>query len=147
MIKFLFSKGIRGFASGFFVRSRLPWGILITVLCLFSCRQKEEIRLAPPAMSPLSRGEVGYGVVNVSYTHVADKPGGQGISLGYLRRGSVVRILERRVSGREAVPVSPETWVRVEGRDAGAAGWLPESVISIYSTEAQAHTASDALLQ
>jgi hypothetical protein len=123
-------------------------GFLIVVLFFFSCRQKEEIRLAPPAMPPLSRGEIGYGVVNVSYTHAANEPGGQGLSLGYLRRGSVVRILERRVSGgRNAT--SPETWVRVEGRDAGfdTLGWLPESVIDIYSTEAQARTASDSLPQ
>ncbi|MDR0641653.1 MAG: hypothetical protein LBG07_04250 [Treponema sp.] len=117
----------------------------------FSCAQKEEIRLAPPAMSPLSRGEIGYGVVNVSYTHVADEPGGQGLSLGYLRRGSVVRVLERRVPGGkdEAGGGSPETWVRAEGRDAGfdSLGWLPESVIDIYPTEAQARTASDSLLQ
>jgi hypothetical protein len=122
-------------------------GGLVIVLFFVSCGQKEEIRLAPPAMPPLSRGEIGYGVVNVSYTHVANEPGGQGLSLGYLRRGSVVRILERRIPGREAGPVLPETWVRVEGRDAGAPGWLPESVINVYPTEAQANTASDVLLQ
>jgi hypothetical protein len=123
-------------------------GFLLVILFLFSCGKKEEIRLAPPAMSPLSRGEIGYGVVNVSYTHVADGPDGQGLSLGYLRRGSVVRILERRVFGGTR-GARPETWVRVEGRDAGfdTLGWLPESVIDIYSTEAQAHTASGALLQ
>jgi hypothetical protein len=86
-------------------------------------------------------------VVNVSYTHVASEPGGQGLSLGYLRRGSVVRILERLIPGREAGPVLPETWVRVEGRAAGALGWLPESVINVYPTEAQANTASGVLLQ
>jgi hypothetical protein len=86
-------------------------------------------------------------VVKVSYTHVADKPGGQGLSLGYLRRGSVVRVLERLVPGRGAGPVLPETWVRVEGRAAGAPGWLPESALDIYPTEAQARTASDILLQ
>jgi hypothetical protein len=123
---------------------RLSSGLLIAVLFLFSCRQKEDIRLSPPAMAPLSRGEIGYGVVNVSYTHVAGEPGGRGLSLGYLRRGSVVRILERRVPGG-AEP--PEIWVRVEGRDAGTAGWLPEQVIDVYSTEAQARTASDSLLQ
>jgi hypothetical protein len=105
-------------------------------------------------MPPLSREEIGYGVVNVSYTHAADEPGGRGVSLGYLRRGSVVRILERRIPGRAAGgtsggPSAAESWVLVEGRGAGfnAPGWLPESVIDIYSTEAQAGTAADALLQ
>jgi hypothetical protein len=111
-------------------------------LVLFSCTQKEELRLAPPAMPPLSREEIGYGVVNVSYTHIVDEPGGQGLSLGYLRRGSVVRVLERRIPGGTA----PETWVRVESGGAGP-GWLPEPVVDIYPTEAQAHTASENLPQ
>jgi hypothetical protein len=112
-------------------------------LFLFSCTPKEELRLAPPAMPPLSRGEIGYGVVNVSYTHVANEPGSRGLSLGYLRRGSVVRVLERRVPGGKV----PETWVRVENGGAGTPGWLPESVVDIYPTEAQAHTASETLSQ
>jgi hypothetical protein len=95
-------------------------------------------------MPPLSRGEIGYGVVNVSYTHLADEPGSQGLSLGYLRRGSVVRVLERRVPGG---PVVPETWVQVEIGGKRNPGWLPESVIDVYPTEAQARTASETLLQ
>ncbi|MDR3147895.1 MAG: hypothetical protein LBU00_05900 [Treponema sp.] len=93
-------------------------------------------------MPPLSREEIGYGVVTASYTHIVDKPNSQGLSLGYLRRGSVVRVLERRASGQS----SPESWVLVEaqqGRD--SPGWLPEPVIDLYSTEAQARTASESL--
>ncbi|MDR2178364.1 MAG: hypothetical protein LBP20_10055 [Treponema sp.] len=110
-----------------------------------SCDKNEIIRLDPPAMSPLSREEIGYGVVNASYTHMVDKPDSQGLSLGYLRRGSVVRVLERRTSGGQA---SPESWVLVEspqGPDSG--GWLPEPVIDLYPTEAQAKTASESLAQ
>jgi hypothetical protein len=122
---------------------------LFSLLFLFSCEQKEELRLAPPSMPPLSREEIGYGVVNVSYTHVADESGGQGLSLGYLRRGSVVRILERRVPGAPAGrrTGAPEVWVLVEGRGMEALGWLPGSVIDIYPTEAQARTAAETLLQ
>jgi hypothetical protein len=130
-----------------FVRFYFSRGIIL--LFLFSCEQKEELRLAPPPMPPLSREEIGYGVVNVSYTHVADESGGQGLSLGYLRRGSMVRILERRIPGgppsRRAG--APETWVLVEGRGIESLGWLPESVIDIYPTEAQARTAAETLLQ
>jgi hypothetical protein len=86
-------------------------------------------------------------VINVSYTHVVNEPGSQGLSLGYLRRGSVVRVLERRVNGRPGGAAVPETWVQVEGKGEGTPGWLPESVIDIYSTEAQARTASETLLQ
>ncbi|MDR0401325.1 MAG: hypothetical protein LBH51_10365, partial [Treponema sp.] len=137
-------------------RARFLRGILAALLflCPLSCSQKEEIRLAPPAMPPLSREEIGYGVVNVSYTHASGEPGGQD-SLGYLRRGSVVRILERRVSGAAARNAAgggaggQDVWVLVEGGGQGfeGQGWLPESVIDIYSTEAQAGTAAESLLQ
>jgi hypothetical protein len=88
-------------------------------------------------------------VVNVSYAHLADEPGSLGLSLGYLRRGSLVRILERRIPGRAEVEgaLVPETWVQVENGSAGTPGWLPESAIDIYPTEAQARTASETLLQ
>jgi hypothetical protein len=133
--------------------SRLFRGIpLLGFLFLFSCEKKEELRLAPPPMPPLSREEIGYGVVNVSYTHLADESGGLGLSLGYLRRGSVVRILERRIpapggAGGRRPGTLPGAWVLVEGRGAEAAGWLPESVIDVYPSESQARTAAETLLQ
>jgi hypothetical protein len=127
-------------------------GICLFVLFLFfSCDKNEEINLTPPVTPPLSRGEIGYGVVNVSYTHVVDQPDSKGLSLGYLRRGSVVRVLERRSPGTQinenaAAPRNP--WVLVEGRGEGdSPGWLPEAVIDIYSSEAQALTAAESLLQ
>jgi hypothetical protein len=94
-------------------------------------------------------------VVHVSYTHVVDKPDNRSLSLGYLRRGSVVRVLERRIGGRDsdhptAREGAPEFWALVEGRDGtglDSQGWLPESVIDIYPTAAQAQTASESLLQ
>jgi hypothetical protein len=116
--------------------------ILALAVLLLSCSEKEEIQLVPPATPPLSRGEVGYGVVSVSYTHVADQPGG--LSLGYLRRGSVVRVMERRAGPAEGA------WVLVEGRgdlSLESPGWIPETLIDVYPTEAQARTASESLLQ
>jgi hypothetical protein len=126
---------------------------MIAAVCCFialSCKKNDEIRLVPPPTPPLSREEIGYGVVNVSYTHVVDKPDSRGFSLGYLRRGSVVRILERRGGGQGRPGVVPEPWALVEGRRGtglDSQGWLPESVISIYPTEAQARTAAESLLQ
>jgi hypothetical protein len=123
------------------------------LLCLpLSCVKNEAIRLDPPAMPPLSREEIGYGVVNASYTHVVDKPDSQGLSLGYLRRGSVVRVLERRsalpAAGRSPDQAPPETWVLVEAsRNPESQGWLPETVIDLYPSKAQAQTASESLLQ
>jgi hypothetical protein len=120
----------------------------MTVLFPLSCYRNEEIRLAPPAMPPLSREEIGYGVIKASYTHVVDRPDSQGLSLGYLRRGSVVRVLERRNGGTAGNrPASPESWVLVE-EDAevdDSQGWLQELVIDLYPTRAQALTASESL--
>jgi hypothetical protein len=123
-----------------------------------SCDKKEELRLIPPVTPPLSRDEIGYGVVNVSYTHVVDKPDSRSLSLGYLRRGAVVRVLERRAGGSQlggsqggqTTAVNRAPWVLVEGHgdlSLESPGWLPESVIDIYSTQAQARTAAESLLQ
>jgi hypothetical protein len=99
-------------------------------------------------MPPLSRKEIGYGVINVSYTHMADKPDSRSLSLGYLRRGSVVRVLERRAGAAVADQTNPESWVLVESHQTpDSRGWLPELVIDLYSTEAQARTASESLVQ
>jgi hypothetical protein len=112
-----------------------------------ACEKNEALRLDPPAMPPLSRAEIGYGVVSASYTHIVDKPDSQGLSLGYLRRGSVVRVLERRAA-RAAGEAPPESWVLVESpQGPDSRGWLPELVIDLYSTEAQAQTASESLSQ
>jgi hypothetical protein len=116
--------------------------LVVFLLSCSSCSEKEEIQLVPPATPPLSRGEVGYGVVNVSYTHVVDQPGG--LSLGYLRRGSVVRVMERRAGPAEGA------WVLVEGHgdlSLESPGWLRETLIDVYPTEAQAYTASESLLR
>lgn len=79
---------------------------------------------------------IGYGVVNVSYTRIMNEPGQDGVSLGYVREKTVLRILERKlIQGGE----NSEYWVRVE-RD--YSGWLPENVIDIYDTEEKANTAS-----
>ncbi|MDR0401288.1 MAG: hypothetical protein LBH51_10175, partial [Treponema sp.] len=101
--------------------------LIIAALFCCSCHKKAELRLAPPSTPPLSREEVGYGVGHVSYTHVVDKPDSRGLSLGYLRRGSVVRVLERRIAGQDG---APEWWALVEGRGGmslDSRGWLPES--------------------
>jgi hypothetical protein len=75
-------------------------------------------------------------VINKSYTHLAENPDHAGASRGYLRRGSVIRVIERRavVAGDQA-----ESWVLVEG---DSRGWLPEGEVDIYDNEGQAHTAA-----
>ena len=114
-----------------------------------SCnRNTEELPVAPPATHPLSREYIGFGVVNVSFTHLLDGSSSTGVSLGYLRRGTVVRITERR----HVVNLgNEETWVFVEGNYQGSgsvsSGWLPETALLIYDSESRANTASRTLSQ
>jgi hypothetical protein len=123
--------------------------LCILSVCLFldSCRGKTgEIPVLPPVTPPLSRPVIGYGVVNVSYTHVVEAPGEGELSPGYLRRGSLIRILERRaVRAGENV----ESWVLVEGAapQGRQRGWLRESVVDIYDNEFQANTAAGSMTQ
>ena len=123
------------------------------ILILNSCdRKNEEILITPPVTPPLSRQLIGHGVINVSYTHVVEEPDPASSSLGYLRRGSIVKILERRllinrpVANQEnrSPAGAAESWVLVEGN---ARGWLPETVVDIYDNESQARTAAETLAQ
>jgi hypothetical protein len=106
-----------------------------------SCTGKAEtVFIEPPPTSPLSMPVIGYGVVNVSYTHVANEPKSDSVSKGYLRKGSIVRVLEHRLTVGETL----ESWVWVEG---SYQGWLREEVIDIYSREVQAQTAARIMIQ
>jgi hypothetical protein len=114
------------------------------VFVLLSCDiKKEETPVVPPLSSPLSQQYIGFGVINVSYTRISvgteeDNPA-ENASPGYLRRGAVVRIHERRLVKNEG---KVESWVLVEGT---SKGWLRESLVDIYDNESQALTASESM--
>ena len=78
-------------------------------------------------------------MINVSYTRVSSDPGEGGVSLGYLRRGSVVQILERRQINENG---KTESRLLVEGN---YKGWLAESLVDVYENELKARTASEAM--
>ena len=120
------------------------------IICFFAAltfsacrRSSDDVTIMPPATSPLTREYIGYGVVNVSFAHLLSENNPDGISQGYLRRGTVVRVLERvSVSNRR----NTESWLLVESNDRGTTaiskGWLQEVSLEIYSSESQAITAS-----
>ena len=121
--------------------------ILFIFLALFfmGCRRSaEEAMVAPPATPPLTRDYIGYAVVNVSFTHLLSEPGG--VSRAYLRRGTVVRILERRIDR-----INSESWILAEGnyQQSGdiSRGWLHETTVDVYDNEAKAITASKSMTQ
>jgi hypothetical protein len=115
------------------VSSRYCQALTLAVLLLLGAcsRAPEELPLTPPATPPLSRSVIGYGVVNSSYTHVLNDPASESVSLGHLRRGEVVDILERKKS-----------WIRV---NSAYKGWIKEEGVLFYENKAQAKTASESL--
>lgn len=132
-----FTSGARG-SSG--KRPCRPVVVLISLIILGSCtRSSDDIPLVPPPTPPLSRNFLGYGVVTASYTRVLGEPVREAESLGYLRRGSLVRVLERRQVDRRG---TFESWVLVEGT---YRGWLAEDMVRIYDSEVQAKTASESM--
>ena len=122
---------------------------LLFAVVFFGCRRSTEDQIViPPATFPLAREYIGYGVVNVSFTHLLNKPGPDGVSIGYLRRGTVVRIIERRQIINRG---NSESWVLAEGNyqsvpsdghGTSSQGWLQEATLEIYENESRANTAS-----
>jgi len=116
--------------------------ILLFMIILCSCfAKKDESPVIPPITSPLSREYIGFGVVTASFTHILADPDQDSPSLGYLRRGSLVRILRRQAVKNGDVFTS---WVLTEENQQG---WLKEEVLNIYETESQAKTASESMLK
>jgi hypothetical protein len=110
------------------------------------CRRVDtELPIIPPVTRPLAGRYIGFGVVKVSFAHLLSEPGRDGVSQGYLRRGTVVRIIERRSVLNRG---SPESWILAEGNYQGegsaARGWIEEAGVEIYGSEPQANTASKA---
>jgi hypothetical protein len=124
--------------------------VLFALVPLFSCqRSSGELPLAPPPTHPLVRDFISYGVVNTSFTHIMEEPGRDGVSRGYLRKGSLVKIIERRSLNNRG---NVEFWVYIDGttRDAsepGTAGWLNESALDLYDSKARALTASETMIR
>jgi len=125
--------------------------LFLSLLSFSSCNSnKEETPVIPPVTSPLSGGYIGYGVITSSFTHVLADPSDNSESLGYLRRGSLVKILRRQLLNTTDGFIS---WVFVDDSEqdlpaAGAhSGWLKEEVMDIYSSHGQARTAAEFMLK
>jgi hypothetical protein len=101
--------------------------------------RKDDNPVIPPETSPLSGGYIGFAVITASFTHIVSEPEEDSGSIGYLRRGSMVRVMKRQAVKTGTRFVS---WVLIDGEHQG---WLKEEVMDIYDNERQAKTASDAM--
>ncbi|MDR3020399.1 MAG: hypothetical protein LBU66_05795 [Treponema sp.] len=114
--------------------------ILLLVFILSSCGGRNESAPAlPPLTSPLSRDYIGFGVITASFTHITEEPAQDSVSLFYMRRGSLARVVKRQSVRTGNVFTS---WVMI---DEPHHGWLKENEMEIYNNESQAKTASEAM--
>ena len=110
---------------------------------------KDESPVIPPVTSPLTGNYIGYGVITTSFTHITLDPSESSESLGYLRRGSLVKVVRRLLIRTSDGFIS---WVLIDGEQnlSGVevqSGWLKEDVMDIYTYESQARTASESMLK
>jgi hypothetical protein len=118
--------------------------VFLAAFCLMvtSCGAKrDENPVIPPVTGPLTRDYIGYGVITESFTHITNDPSDDSESLGYLRRGSLVKVIRRQTVKTGNVFVS---WVLIDGEQNG---WLKEEVMNIYESDSQAVTASESILK
>jgi hypothetical protein len=124
----------------------------LVIVFAFSCtRSSEEQPVIPPATHPLAREYIGYGVVNVSFANLLSDTGPKAVSQGYIRRGTVVRVVERaHINDKGNI----ESWVLGESNyqassttGAVSRGWLKETSLLIFDSESQANTASKTMSQ
>jgi hypothetical protein len=136
----------------FHVNNQLIVLLTLVIAFSFSCRRSsDEQPVMPPATHPLARDYIGYGVVNVSFTNLLSENGPDAVSQGYIRRGTIVRIVERaQVNNNGKI----ESWILGESNyqpssaSGGVSrGWLQESVLLIFDSESQANTASKTMSQ
>jgi len=128
------------------------FGFILIIFNFSACKaNREEKPVIPPVTSPLTREYIGFGVITSSFTHLTEDPAEDSRSLGYLRRGSLVRIIRRQVIKTQDVYVS---WVLTDGKQdesegerLPAPGWLKEDVMEIYDNESKARTASESILK
>jgi hypothetical protein len=121
---------------------------LVIALAISCTRSSEEQPVMPPATHPLARDYVGYGVVNVSFTNLLSENSPDAVSQGYIRRGTVVRIIERaQVKNKGKI----ESWILGESNyqvsDNSSRGWLQESALLVFDSESKANTASKSMSQ
>jgi len=131
------------------INSQLVVFFALAAAFTFSCnRSSEEQPVLPPATHPLARECIGYGVVNVSFANLLSENGPKAVSQGYIRRGTILRIIERARTNNSG---KIESWVLGESNyqasGAVSRGWLQEASLLIFDNESQAITASKTMIQ
>jgi hypothetical protein len=118
----------------------------LVLLLAAACTPRTGAETVLPPETPLfESGGIGYGVVNQSFANILGKPDTSSDVLGFIRKGGIVKIIERRASLKNGE--SSEIWVYVtaeveEAGDRPVSGWLREAGLDRYENLPRAQNAS-----
>lgn len=117
--------------------------LVLAVLGMASCSRLREGSLKLEA-NPILTGGIGWAVVKDAYVRLKEGPSDSTQDIDHLRRGSVYRLDAREfgTGDDQAGPDAREMWYGVEAE--GAKGWVRESELDIYASQAQAKKAAAA---
>ena len=120
--------------------------MFLIFLSVAACTPRTDAETVVPPETPLFEPSViGYGVVNQSFSNILEKPDTAANVLGFIRKGGVVKITERRAAVKSGEPA--EIWVYVTAEieaadDRPVSGWLRESGLDRYENLPRARNAA-----
>jgi hypothetical protein len=110
----------------------------LLLVLLMSCTRKSDITSLELTASPVISRENRVALVVDPYIALRDKPGDDGITIAHARRGDVFLVEGKRFEQTAGTRV---LWI-----DLGT-GWVRESSLQFYSSEARACAAGDMLMK
>jgi hypothetical protein len=143
--------------------------LLLLIVVLASCKKPEEdLTIIVGATPILSKTSIAYGLVENSFAHILDEPSPQGASRALLRKGDIVRVVERRLvsttqpvqsgggssgsaasaRGAQSTAGTPvgKIWMRIETLSPPVSGWLADDALLLYPSLLKAENARTSIL-
>ena len=111
------------------------------VFAFTSCWRINEASIKPPPNPVLSRG-LGWGVVKDAYVRLKEQPSASARDLDHLRRGGIFELDARVLESSGPPAASPIIWYNLSSE--GLNGWVRDSELEVYSSQAQAEKAAEA---
>ncbi len=111
-------------------------GSLLFLSLFLSCSPKRDISSISLDSSPVISREQRVALVVDPYIALRDKPGNDGITIAHARRGDVFIVSGKRIEETAGIRV---LWI-----DLGS-GWVQDSSLRFYSSEARARAAGRSL--
>jgi hypothetical protein len=125
------------------VRYYFVWLLLLLAA---ACTPRTGAETVIPPETPLFESSViGYGVVNQSFANILGKTDAASDVLGFIRKGGIVKIMERRADLKNGEPSEIWIYVTTEVEEAGdrpVSGWLREPGIDRYENLPRAQSAA-----